>query len=145
VAKIVTTGWTDLAKVLASMPAELEAANRRAANKSATLIEGKAKRNFIGSHARGMPHVGGNRPNVVTGMARRSIKTIPAVPAGAGSWMARVGPTVIYGRRLELGYPGGAGRGRQKTRPFPYLRPAVEESVWQIRVIALSEWAKVFE
>lgn len=145
-AKIITTGWAETGRVLAAMPAALDAASRGAVVQSAALIEARAKRNFIGSHAKGQPHVGGDKPNVVTGMLRRSILTQGPTPLGAGVWMARVGPTAIYGRRVELGYSGGAGgRGHQRTRPFPYLRPAAEGATWQLRNIALAHWARVFE
>lgn len=146
-AKLVTTGWAEFEGVLAAMPKQIDAASRAALTQSAALIEARAKRNFIGSHARGMPHVGGNKPNVVTGNLRRSILTTPPVRTGGlAGWMAKVGPTTVYGRRIELGYPGGGkGRGHQRTRPFPYLRPAVEGATWQLRNIALAHWAKVFE
>lgn len=143
-AAVVTTGWTDLGRVLAAIPGDIDRASRVVLAKSAAVIEAGAKRNFIGSHARGEPHVGGDRPNVVTGMARRSILTTPLQRTGEGGWSTQVGPTVVYGRRLELGYPGGSGRGQHRTRPFPYLRPAVDDSQWQLRAIALAEWAKIF-
>jgi hypothetical protein len=144
-AQVVTKGWDDLGRVLAAMPADIDRAAKIVVTQSALLIEAEAKRNFIGSHSRREPHVGGNRPNVATGMLRRSILTVGPTSPAQGEWTAQVGPTAVYGRRVELGYPGGAGRGRQRTRPFPYLRPAVESSTWQIRSIALAQWARLFK
>ena len=40
-----------------------------------------------------------------------------------------VGPTVPYGRRIELGYSGTDSKGRTYNQPpHPYLRPAYEEN-----------------
>lgn len=40
-----------------------------------------------------------------------------------------VGPTVPYGRRIELGFSGIDRKGRKyNQRPYPYLRPAYYEN-----------------
>jgi len=40
-----------------------------------------------------------------------------------------VGPTVPYGRRIELGFSGTDRRGRTyNQKPYPYLRPAYYEN-----------------
>lgn len=64
-------------------------------------------------------------PEVVTGTLRRSITHDPITPWGLGGWQTRIGPTVIYGRRIELGFHGTDSRGRQYNQPgYPYFSPA---------------------
>lgn len=53
-----------------------------------------------------------------TGNLRRSIKPMK-FRLGFGSYGAIVGPTVIYGRILELGFPNG--------NKYPYMKPAFKE------------------
>jgi hypothetical protein len=142
-ARVVTRGLTETAAAIKGITVGLDEAARRIAVLDAALIESAAKRNFSGSHSIGEPHVGGDQPNVVTGALRRSIKSDPAMKT-AGGWSVKVGPTMIYGRRVELGYPGGGGgRGHQKTRPFPYLGPSVHKVEAQMFAVALAEWSRV--
>lgn len=53
-----------------------------------------------------------------TGNLRRSIKPMK-FRVGFGSYGAIVGPTVIYGRILELGFPNG--------NKYPYMEPAFKQ------------------
>ena len=64
-------------------------------------------------------HIGpsGKGPNVVTGNLRRSIRT--TVHYGFGSYVAEVGPTMIYARQVEK----GGGRWKSGVK-YPYLEPA---------------------
>lgn len=78
--------------------------------------------------ARSGPHLGGSRPNTRTGYLQRSITASAPKEMALGRWMAEVGPHAVYGRRIELGYAGGIGRGHQHTRAFPYLAPGLAES-----------------
>lgn len=65
-------------------------------------------------------HIGasGSGPNVITGALRRSIRT--NIVKGFGNYVAiaKVGPTVEYGRAVELGLPKWGGV------KYPYLEPA---------------------
>lgn len=65
-------------------------------------------------------HIGasGSGPNVITGALRRSIRT--DIRKGFGNYVAvaRIGPTVEYGRAVELGLPKWGGV------KYPYLEPA---------------------
>ena len=140
--QVVTRGLVETLAKIKQVQAGIDEACRRIAVADAALIEGAAKRNFIGSHARSEPHVGGARPNVVSGTLRRSIRSDPPVKTGAG-WSVKVGPSTVYGRRIELGYPGGSGRGRQRTRPFPYMRDAPDKVAAQMTAVAVAEMARV--
>ena len=62
-------------------------------------------------------HVGGSGPNTITGNLKRSIKTTYRV--GFESYIAEIGPTMIYARQVEKGggnWPSGV--------KYPYLEPA---------------------
>ena len=79
-------------------------------------------------------HQGGDRPNIRSGYLARSIKADFSV-VGVGRAQAEIGPRAAYGRRIELGYPGGEGRGHARTRAFPYLRPGLEKAMPEITEI----------
>jgi hypothetical protein len=64
-------------------------------------------------------HVGGSGPNTVTGNLKRSIKT--TYRTGFGSYIAEIGPTMIYARQVEKG--GGNWKSGVK---YPYLEPAAK-------------------
>lgn len=79
-------------------------------------------------------HQGGDRPNIRTGYLARSIRADFSI-IGIGRAQAEIGPRAAYGRRIELGYPGGEGRGQAKTRAFPFLRPGLEKAMPEITEI----------
>ena len=81
------------------------------------------------------------RPTSRTHNLRNSIRTLE-VRKEEGGWSSKTGPTLIYARRVELGYPQGVGRGHQMTRPFPYLGPGFENAVPKIDDLAHLVWAK---
>ncbi len=88
---------------------------RAAVVEVASAVEAAAKQN-----ASGRPG-----PNVITGTLRRGIVTAPVEPFGAGGWQTHVGPTVIYSRRVELGFRGTDSRGRTYDQPgYPFFTPA---------------------
>lgn len=95
--------------------------------------------------AGGMGHAPVGRPGNSTnlpGDLRRSIMVEGPARASEHSWLARVGPTVVYGRQRELGgaiYPRRARflrferygvveySKRVYQRPQPYMRPGYDE------------------
>lgn len=83
------------------------------------FVDGQAKR---GAKIRGDdPAVSGQPPKNRTGNLRRSIRG-QKFREGFGSYSAIVGPTIIYGRRVELGggnWPEGVN--------FPYMKPAYDK------------------
>ncbi len=99
-----------------------------------TKLVRAAQGNFIGSHRRGEPHVGGNRPNVVTGTTRRSIRGDLLRRYGVADYGTTVAPRVKWGRRLELGWRGSPG--------YPFFQPAVEKVRPEIRRDAVDIWVK---
>lgn len=110
-----------------------QAARANVTQGSLTLIK-DAQANFQGSHRKGQPHVGGNKPNVVTGNLRRSIMADSLRHLAMGEYSQQVGPTMRYGRRVELGLaPTGA---------YPYFGPAAKQLRTQMATIATANWAR---
>jgi len=90
-----------------------------------TLIQ-LAKEEIVGRRPKGEKAISGQPPMNRTGNLRRSI-TGEKSRKGFGKYEAIVGPTIIYGRRVEL----GGGNWPSGTR-FPYMAPAFAK----FRVIA---------
>lgn len=138
------TGLGELQAAFTKVSTQADATARSIVVKSAALVEKEAKANFEGAHARGEPHVDNARnvPNIVTGTARRSITHDRVTRIGLATYGTRVGPTVIYARRLELGgtSTGGWGGSTVTTRPFPYFAPAVRLARTQFTALAVAEW-----
>lgn len=95
---------------LRAMEARADDATRQAVAEGAALIERKMKENSTGRPG----------PNVRTGAHRRGITTSAPIKLGP-AWEARIGPTVVYSRRLELG-----GGNWPPGRKFPYAAPALD-------------------
>ena len=77
---------------------------------------------------------GMKRTKVVSGSLRRSWRT-----ESQGPYAAFVGPTMIYARRVELGFFGPDSLGRvYKQPPRPYVRPAYDEMLPKIRPFFIS-------
>ncbi|WP_161580434.1 HK97 gp10 family phage protein [Subtercola vilae] len=125
-------GVSELYAAFAKVAADSELASRLIVAKGAAMVEREAKANFQGSHKRDAPHVGGSLPNVVSGDLRRSIISTPVVRTGAFSYSAMVGPTTVYGRRVELGMNGSKG--------YPYFHPAVQKVKPLLSAMAVSTW-----
>lgn len=104
---------------------------RRSVNLAALRLASRTQRKLTtSSHKKGTPTPSrpGEPPSLVTGTLRRSVKTTRAVPIGAATWQAQVGPTAVYARIQELG--GRAGRGGAVNLPArPYLAPTVTEMI----------------
>jgi hypothetical protein len=106
---------------LSSFERAMEKAGQLALTQAALALERQAKLNAnTGTHPRGQGHLPGTGPgpNKVTGTLQRSIST--EVRYGFGSYVATVGPSVIYARAVELGSP----RWKSGVR-YPFLGPAV--------------------
>lgn len=109
---------------------------REAVAKSAALTVKDAQANFEGSHKKGQPHVGGTKPNVVTGNLRRSIIMQPIVRTGLASYSTSVGPTAIYSRAVELGL-------RQAPAiHYPFFQPGAQEAAKEFPSIMAESFNK---
>jgi hypothetical protein len=128
-------GYSELQAALLRLEVKVDLVTRQIVAKAAAVVEKEAKSNFEGSHRRGEPHNGGSMPNVVSGDLRRSITATPVARTGLATYAARVGPTAVYGRRVELGWNGSAG--------YPYFDPAVKSSRAKFGALAASVWASI--
>lgn len=110
--------WTGIPEFAAALQRTVERTSAEArvfVAEAAASVEALAK-----DHASGRPG-----PEVVTGTLRRGITHDPITPWGVGGWQTRVGPTVIYSRRIELGFAGTDSLGRRYNQPpYPYFGPA---------------------
>lgn len=129
-------GRPELDAALAVIVARAERTAKEIVMEGAALVERAAKQNFQGKHRPGQPHVGGDRPNVVTGSLRRSIGHERVKLTPTRGYSTRVGPRMIYSRSVELGNP------RTNSRPFPYFTPAVETVRPQLQALAARKWAE---
>lgn len=113
-------GVSEFGEALARVVEKSSAEARTFVSEGAATVEALAK-----DHASGRPG-----PEVVTGTLRRSIKHDPISPWGVYGWQTQIGPTVIYARRIELGFAGTDALGRHYNQPpYPYFGPAWREAM----------------
>jgi hypothetical protein len=101
---------------------QVRAANNEMSNKLVQL----AKEEIKGKRANaGYPATPGEPPMNVTGNLRRSIKA-ERFRTGFASYSAIVGPTIVYGRSLEVAgkFAPRSWTGATKEKGFPYMKPA---------------------
>ena len=146
---------TDI-KILEAIQDAVHRATQVAMIAGGEIVVKAARLQFNGQHPRGTPRsVGGNRPQSISENLKNSIRIFSTIEIEPGTWETRVGPTMIYARRVELGFSGvdSLGRdfkphvdseGRLTTggRPYPYLRPALNEARPVINRLIENEWKK---
>lgn len=99
--------------------------------RAAAYVEGQVKRKI--STLNPPPHLNpsapGDPPKVVTGNLRANIRHVVFKTKGRITGIVGVSRAVKYGRRLELGFTGIDGKGRNVNQaPRPFLVPtAIEE------------------
>jgi hypothetical protein len=136
-------GLREFEAALRRVEAGANQASKVAVAITAAKVEAEAKANFEGSHAKGDPHVGGNKPNVVTGQTRRSIRTDPIARYGLADYGTIVAPRVKWARRLELGWPSSDGTvGHGVTRAFPYFAEPAKRGRDEFRTVAAEQWSR---
>jgi hypothetical protein len=146
--KIIVKGVTGVNEGLLRIVANVDRANERIVRKGGTVIARNAKKEFLPRRLESMRTSKSGRvyytskppfapkfptPTNRSGNLRDSITT-ETRRVGPGVWMSTTGPTMIYGRRVELG--GG------KNRAFPYLAPGFKKSKEELEVIYKKEWAE---
>ncbi len=137
------SGIREAVAALHSLNTRVDSAGRASTVEVAAEVERAAKNNFEGAHKRNEPRVpnSSNKPNIVTGRLRGSIRST-GVQRLAGGWTSAVGPTVVYGRRVELGFKGTDSIGRKYNQPaYPYFGPGVKEVRLRVAAISTRNWA----
>ena len=141
------THWVGIDRLeaaLTEMGDKAQSAAKTIVTKSSAVLVKAEKQGFQGSHPRNMPHVGGSAPNVVSGDLRRFIRMDGVKQYGVAAYRANVGPSLVYARRIELGFFGADRLGRKYHQPpFPYVKPATVTARPLMDQIARQEWAKV--
>ncbi len=85
----------------------------------------------------------GPGPQVRTGTLRRSIGVVDTISLGRGIYQARVAPTVIYGRRMELGFHGTDSLNRHyNQRAYPFLKPGLDKAIPQLESVFAAAWQR---
>lgn len=138
-------GGADFRDAIDKMVARVDVANREAVSAGSHLVETKAKASFEGTHAKGQPRQGSvmGPPNVVSGAARRSIRVVSIRSVGLGMWEGTIAPTIIYARRLELGFHGVDSIGRHYDYDGnPYFRPGFDEAKRELPRVYRDAWAE---
>jgi hypothetical protein len=121
-------------KSIERVATQADQASKKIVTQSAALVTRASQDNFEGAHKRGKPHVGGNKPNIVSGDLRRSIGADPVTRLGLSEYATKVGPRIVYGRAIELGY--------LTRRAFPYFTPAVTKVTPELEELATTIWGE---
>lgn len=128
-------GFAQAAGALTRLSAGSELAARASVNDASAYLIREAMANFEGAHSKGQPHVGGNKPNVVTGNLRRSILADSIETLRPGYYARDVGPTALYARAVELGREG-------HSAAYPYFAPAVIQLRQYMPSLVTENWHK---
>lgn len=114
----------------------MEAETRSMVAEGAHAIEAQTKENMstAGRHKKGTPTPAthGSGPAVISGTLRRSVHVVGPRSLGFATYEAMVGPTTVYGRRIELEYD------------YPSLEPAVRKMQPTIQLIARKHWRRAW-
>ena len=120
--------------------AAVDTATREAVVLGAQVIEKTSKESFGPAHRKGTPKTS-DKPQSVTGTLRRSIHMTEVTALGGGTWQSKVAPTVIYGRRIELGFSGTDSLGRRYNQPpYPYMQPGLDKAHDSLSDIFEATW-----
>lgn len=119
-------GLHEFEAAMTKMVADVEAVTRAAVVEGAHAIEAAAKKRATGPARwrKGVNYPREGGPGVVTGALRRSIMVVGPLRTGVGGFRALVGPTVVYGRAIELGHPRW-----QRSGGYPYMAPGLADAL----------------
>ena len=105
--------------------------------------DGRFKGERSGSKYRGPNISGMSRPHARTGKLRTSIGVHEVSQVGPGRWMSKTGPTMAYGRRVEMGFTGSDSKGRHyQQSPYPYMSPGFEKARPELEALYAEECRK---
>lgn len=95
-----------------------------------------SKEQIEGRRPKGQKAISGQPPMNRSGNLRRSIRG-EKFRKGFASYSAIVGPTIVYGRAVELGggYAPESWKGTSAMAGFPYMNPAFQKFKVQVPMI----------
>lgn len=101
---------------------------RNARDEMMTALIQLSKEEIQGRRPKGEKATAGQPPMNRTGNLRRSIRGVK-ITRGFAKYEAIVGPTIIYGRAVELGgnFAPRSWKGTTAMRGFPYMAPAFKK------------------
>lgn len=101
---------------------------RNARDEMMTALIQLSKEEIQGRRPKGEKATAGQPPMNRTGNLRRSIRGVK-ITKGFAKYEAIVGPTIIYGRAVELGgnFAPRSWKGTTAMRGFPYMAPAFKK------------------
>ena len=86
-------------------------------------------------------HVSGSKPHNRSGALARSIRMVAVEELGRSAWSSQTAPTLVYSRRIELGFTGTDSLGRMYDQPpFPYLHPGLISSTGELQELYVRKW-----
>jgi hypothetical protein len=143
-------GWLGISEfgaALEKISKQADDASKVIVVKSSAVVIKESQANFEGTRKRVMGpraqkyghlvadrHVGGDKPNIISGNLRRSIKADPITRFGLAEHGTKVGPRMGYGRRVALGLDGSKG--------YDFFAPAVATARPLFAAIARDTWAE---
>jgi hypothetical protein len=117
-------------------------ASRESVSQGGHLIEAEAKQAFGPAHAKGTPKTVFDKPQSITGSLRRSVHVDEVRQIGPGIWQSKTGPSMIYGRRVELGFSGTDSLSRNYSQSaYPYMQPGLDKAKPALRSLFEGAWA----
>jgi len=138
-----TEGLKALQDAFVKVGAQADQAAKATVQEGTKMFLQDSKGGFEFAHKRGEPHVGGAKPNIVTGNLRRSILNTPLEHVGMGEYRDTVSPSAVYARRVETGFEGPDSLGRQyHQKAYPYMGPAAEKLQEKLPGIMAANWNK---
>lgn len=136
---VVSISWSGMAEAKAALDekvAQTHAATRKFVASGLHMAEAAMKVETVahGRHKVGTPTPAspGSGPSQIHGVLTRSIKVGPIEPFGTWGWAGEVGPTVIYGRRIEMEYN------------YPYAGPGWAKTIPELGVLAQRVWREAW-
>jgi hypothetical protein len=115
----------DVMRGVLKAQAKIDNGARMARDEMMSQLIQLSKEQIKGKREPGEKAESGKPPKNRTGNLRRSIKG-EKIREGFATYSGIVGPTIIYGRRVELGSSGGKRPWPEGVK-FPYMKPAWEK------------------
>lgn len=121
----ITSNVNLVRKKVVNLSDNVEVASRRARDEMANLFKQLAQDQIKGQRPKGQRATAGKPPMNRTGNLRNNIE-IERSQDGLGGFYARVGPTMVYARAVELGgqYAPKSWRNSSAIAGFPFMAPA---------------------
>ena len=122
---MITSNLKLVRSALEKAGADMDKGAMAARNEMMLALIQLSKEQIVGRRPDGQKAISGQPPMNRSGNLRRSIRG-EKFRKGFASYSAIVGPTIIYGRAVELGggYAPKSWKGTSAMAGFPYMKPA---------------------